>query len=219
MRSPIGGLKQLVELTLSTSDLTDTHSISEILEDIQKSASTTYELLENLLAWAKSQQNEVVFMPTKVNLYEIIDACSLLLAETARGKNISIHNQSSPSQFVFADQNMLMTILRNLLTNAIKFTHPNKNIYVSVIDTGIDMSISVKDEGVGVNPENLDKLFKPNDFLTTYGTSGEKGTGLGLLLCKDLVEKHNGEIWVESELGKGSVFNFTLPLQAETINN
>lgn len=219
LRSPIGGLKQLVELTLSTSDLTDTHSISEILEDIQKSASTTYELLENLLAWAKSQQNEVVFMPTKVNLYEIIDACSLLLAETARGKNISIHNQSSPSQFVFADQNMLMTILRNLLTNAIKFTHPNKNIYVSVIDTGIDMSISVKDEGVGVNPENLDKLFKPNDFLTTYGTSGEKGTGLGLLLCKDLVEKHNGEIWVESELGKGSVFNFTLPLQAETINN
>tara|TARA_R110001583_G_scaffold13561_3_gene57951 strand:+ start:7405 stop:9435 length:2031 start_codon:yes stop_codon:yes gene_type:complete len=219
LRSPIGGLKQFVELTLSTSDLTDTHSIREILEDIQKSANTTYDLLENLLAWAKSQRNEVVFMPTRVNLHEIINACTSLLAETARDKNISIHNQSSPNQFVFADQNMLMTILRNLLTNAIKFTHPNKNIYLSVIDTGIDISISVKDEGVGINPENLDKLFKPNDFLTTFGTSGEKGTGLGLLLCKDFAEKHNGKIWVESELGKGSVFNFTLPLQTETINN
>jgi PAS domain S-box-containing protein len=219
LRSPIGSLKQFVELTLSTSDLSHTQSISEMLEDIQKSTSTTYDLLENLLAWAKCQQNEVVFMPTRVNLCEVVDACTSLLAETARSKNISIHNQTSPNQFIFADQNMLMTILRNLLTNAVKFTHPNKNIYLSVIDTGIGVSVSVKDEGVGINSENLDKLFKPNDFLTTFGTSDEKGTGLGLLLCKDFVKKHNGEIWVESELGKGSVFNFTLPLQTETINS
>jgi signal transduction histidine kinase len=219
LRSPIGSLKQFVELTLSTSDLSHTQSISEMLEDIQKSTSTTYDLLENLLAWAKCQQNEVVFMPTRVNLCEVVDACTSLLAETARSKNISIHNQTSPNQFIFADQNMLMTILRNLLTHAVKFTHPNKNISLSVIDTGIGVSVSVKDEGVGINSENLDKLSKPNDFLTTFGTSDEKGTGLGLLLCKDFVKKHNGEIWVESELGKGSVFNFTLPLQTETINS
>ncbi|MCZ4695570.1 PAS domain S-box protein [Ancylomarina euxinus] len=212
LRSPIGGLKQLVELTLSTSNLSDVLSISEILEDIQKSASATYDLLENLLAWAKSQRNEVVFKPTQVNLYEIIDACTLLLTETTRIKNISIHNQSSPQQWGYADPNMLMTILRNLLTNAIKFTHSGKNIYVSVINTGKDIAFSVKDEGVGINSENLDKLFKPNDFLTTYGTSGEKGTGLGLLLCKEFVEKHSGKIWVESEIGKGSEFKFTIPL-------
>ncbi|WP_372641460.1 PAS domain S-box protein [Ancylomarina sp.] len=212
LRSPIGGLKQLIELTLSTSDLSDTQSISEILEDIRKSASTTYDLLENLLAWAKNQRNKVVFKPTQVNLHEIIDACILLMAEAARNKNITIRNEASPQQWVYADENMLMTILRNLLTNAIKFTHPNKNIYLSVIDNGIEVSFSVKDEGVGIKPENLEKLFKPNDFLTTYGTSGEKGTGLGLLLCKEFVEKHSGEIWVESELGKGSDFKFTIPL-------
>jgi len=212
LRSPIGGLKQLVELTLSTSDLSDVLSISEILEDIRKSASTTYDLLENLLAWAKSQRSTVVFKPTQVNLHETIEACVLLLEETIRSKNICIHNQASHKQLVYTDPNMLMTILRNLLTNAIKFTHPDKHIYVSVIDTEKGILISVKDEGVGINPENLDKLFKPNDFLTTYGTSGEKGTGLGLLLCKEFVEKHKGEIWVESELGKGSEFKFTLPL-------
>jgi PAS domain S-box-containing protein len=212
LRSPIGGLKQLIELTLSTTDLSDTQSISEILEDIQKSASTTYDLLENLLAWAKSQRNEVVFKPTQVNLHEMIDACTVLMAETARSKNITIYNQASSQQWVYADQNMLMTILRNLLTNAIKFTHSHKNIYLSVFNTDLGVSISVKDEGVGINPENLDKLFKSNDFLTTYGTSGEKGTGLGLLLCKEFVDKHSGKIWVESELGKGSEFKFTLPL-------
>ncbi len=212
LRSPIGGLKQLVELTLSTSDLSDVLNISEILEDIRKSASTTYDLLENLLAWAKSQRSTVVFKPTQVNLHETIEACVLLLEETIRSKNICIHNHASHKQLVYADPNMLMTILRNLLTNAIKFTHPDKHIYVSVMDTEKDILISVKDEGVGINPENLNKLFKPNDFLTTYGTSGEKGTGLGLLLCKEFVDKHGGEIWVESELGKGSEFKFTLPI-------
>jgi len=215
LRSPIASVKQLIELILSDYDLTDTKSISELLQIIQQTTSTTYDLLENLLAWANSQRDDVVFMPTKVNLYEIINACILLLDESAKSKNISIHNQISPNQLVYADQNMLMAILRNLLTNAIKFTHPYKNIYLSVIDNEIDITISVKDEGVGISSENLDKLFKSTEYLTTYGTSGEKGTGLGLLLCKEFVEKHGGRIWAESE--NGAIFNFTLPFQTNTI--
>ncbi len=121
----------------------------------------------------------------------------------------------SMNRFVFADPNMLMTILRNLLSNAIKFTLSNKNIYVSVIGTEIDVLICVKDEGVGIKSENVEKLFKVNDFSTTFGTSGEKGTGLGLLLCQDFVNKHGGKIWVESEVEKGSAFKFTLPEQTE----
>lgn len=215
LRSPIASVKQLIEIILSDYDLTDTESISELLQIIQQTTSTTYDLLENLLAWANSQRDDVVFMPTKVNLYETINACILLLDETAKSKNISIHNQISPNQLVYADQNMLMAILRNLLTNAIKFTLPHKNIYLSVINSGIDISISVKDEGVGISSENLDKLFKSTEYLTTYGTSGEKGTGLGLLLCKEFVEKHGGRIWAESQ--KGTTFNFSLPFQIGTI--
>ncbi|RXQ94509.1 PAS domain-containing sensor histidine kinase [Ancylomarina salipaludis] len=214
LRGPIGSFKQLIELILSNYDLTDTQSLTEILKVIQKTANTTYDLLENLLTWANSQRNEVVFMPANINLSEIIDTCTFMLAETAKSKNITVHNQVSADQLAYADKNMLMTILRNLISNAIKFTHPNKNIYLSAVDTSKHISISVKDEGVGISPENLGKLFKSTDYLTTYGTSGEKGTGLGLLLCKDFVEKHEGQIWVESEDEKGSVFYFTLPHQS-----
>lgn len=217
LRGPIGSLKQLIEMMLSECDLSDAKMNTEILQVLQKSASDTYDLLENLLAWANSQRNEVLFLPTNVNLYEIIEACKLLISEPAKNKDITIHNQTSPTQFAYADRNMLMTILRNLLTNAIKFSQPKTNIYLSVLETEIGVTISVKDEGVGINSENLSRLFKSNEYLTTFGTSGEKGTGLGLLLCKDFVEKHGSEIWVESVVGNGSVFNFTLLPKTEAM--
>jgi PAS domain S-box-containing protein len=211
LRGPIGSLKQLTNMMLSDCDLTDSEMTKEILQVLQKSASDTYDLLENLLAWANSQRNEIYFSPANINLHEIIEECKILVLDPARSKDITIHNQTSFSQFVYADRNMLMTILRNLLTNAIKFSQPQSNIYLSFIDTKKGVIISVKDEGVGINSENLCRLFKPTEYLTTYGTLGEKGTGLGLLLCKDLVEKHGSEIRVKSDVGKGSEFSFFIP--------
>ena len=218
MRGPIGGFKQLIDLTISDCDLSDTQSVSEILEVIQQSANTIYELLENLLDWAKSQRDAVMFMPSNLNLHQVIHACISLLSDMASKKDICIHNQTSSKQLVFADQNMLMTILRNLLTNAIKFTHPGNNIYVSVEDTGKAIFIRVKDEGVGMNAENLGNLFKATAGAPRFGTAGEKGTGLGLLLCKEFIEKHGGRIEAESEVGKGSTFCFSLPYARELMN-
>ncbi|MCZ4693879.1 PAS domain S-box protein [Ancylomarina euxinus] len=211
LRGPIGSLKQLIEMMLTDCDLTDTNTIKEILQLLQKSASSTYDLVENLLAWANLQRDGILFLPTNVNLYEIIEACKLLILDLAQSKDISIHNQTSPSQFVYADRNMLMAILRNLITNAIKFSQPKTSIYLSTIDTEMGVVISVKDEGVGMNSENLDRLFKTTEYLSTFGTLGEKGTGLGLLLCKELVEKHGSKIRVKSDVGKGSVFSFFIP--------
>lgn len=217
LRGPIGSLKQLTEMMLSDCDLSDAKMNTEILQVLQKSASDTYDLLENLLAWANSQRNEMFFSPTTLNLYEIIETCKLLISEPAKNKDITIHNQASPSQLVYADRNMLLTIFRNLLTNAIKFSHEKTNIYLSVINTEVGVVISVKDEGVGINSENLSRLFKPTEYMTTYGTSGEKGTGLGLLLCKDFVEKHGSKIRVKSEVGKGSVFSFFIPYNEKNV--
>ncbi|MGZ2368597.1 sensor histidine kinase [Ancylomarina sp. YFZ004] len=217
LRGPVGSLKQLTKMMLTDCDLNDTRVITEMLKALQKSANSTYDLLENLLAWANSQRNEVLFFPTNVNLYKIIEACILLASDLAQKKDITIHNQTSPSQIIYADRNMLMTILRNLLTNAIKFSHSKTNIYLSVIDTELGVEVSVKDEGVGINSENLVRLFKPTEFLTTFGTLGERGTGLGLLLCKEFVEKHGSEIRVKSDIGKGSVFSFFIPYKEKNI--
>jgi len=211
LRGPIGGFKQIIELLLSNYDLSDTKRLTKLLQAIQTSASTTYDLLENLLSWAKSQRNEVVYNPSNINLNEISEISISLLEGIAKNKNITIKNLIPIDQFIYADENMIMTIVRNLISNAIKFTNENKTIYLSVIENEINLTISVKDEGIGIKQENLKKLFNSKENFTTYGTSGEKGTGLGLLLCKEFVEKHGGKIWIESEEGKGSDFKFTMP--------
>nr|NQU88953.1 PAS domain S-box protein [Bacteroidota bacterium] len=212
LRGPIGGFKQLIELMISDFDLTDTAILSETLQMIQGTANTTYDLLENLLLWSKSQQNEIVFSPANCNLYEIAEKSINLLQELAKQKKIEIFNKIPQDQIIFADVNMLMTVIRNLISNAIKFTHQNKCIYVSVEKDENFCTISVKDEGIGIGPENIEKIFNPNVNFTTYGTGNEKGSGLGLMLCKEFVEVHGGIIWVESDPGMGSDFKFTIPL-------
>lgn len=213
LRGPIGASKSLIDLILSDFDLSDTEYLTQTLETLQSASSSTYDLLEILLEWAKSQQNEVSFTPEKISLKTLVDTTINLLSEAANKKSIQIHNNIPENQFVYADKNMLSTTIRNLVSNAIKFTLENKNIRISINENENLWTISIEDEGIGIDKENLHKLFKANESFTTYGTANEKGSGLGLLLCKEFVIRHDGQIWAESEVGKGSNFTFTLPKQ------
>jgi len=210
LRGPIGASKSLIDLILSDFDLSDTEYLTQTLETLQSTSSSTYDLLEILLEWAKSQQNEVSFTPRSISLKSLVDTTINLLSEAANKKSIQIHNYIPEKQLVYADENMLSTTIRNLISNAIKFTPENKNIRISISENDSLWTINIKDEGVGINEEDQHKLFKADESFTTYGTANEKGSGLGLLLCKEFVIKHGGQIWVESKVGKGSDFIFTL---------
>ncbi|RLD65404.1 MAG: hypothetical protein DRI95_08810, partial [Bacteroidetes bacterium] len=191
--------------------------IGAINQDIQN----TYKLLENLLLWSQSQQGTIEFNPQKENLYLLSIETLNLLNQSATKKTIQLINKIPEDVFVEADKNMLAAIMRNLISNAIKFTPGN-----GVVEIGCRVSpvkthghasqhdtlyeIYVKDSGIGLTKEKQAKLFKISENISTKGTEKETGTGLGLILCKEFVEKHDGRIWVESEPGKGSSFIFTL---------
>lgn len=215
LRGPIGNLKSIIEVLINDENLADPQDLKTIMEGLRSSTSATYDLLENLLLWAKSQQNEVVFMPSKINLYQVAETTILLLNDMASKKSISVFNRIPQDFVVRVDKNMIMTVIRNLLSNALKFTNIDKNIYLSATEVDLTFSISVKDEGIGMSHDDIKKLFNPTTNHSTFGTSGEKGTGLGLLLCKDFVERHKGNIRIESELGKGSEFTVSIPKISE----
>jgi PAS domain S-box-containing protein len=179
---------------------------------INTSAVQTFRLLENLLEWANSQLGKILFNPGYFNLSDIVAEEFLNLNDLAMGKGIELNNSLPVDLLILADVNMIKTIMRNLLTNAIKFTHRNGKVEVSATADNTHIEISVSDSGIGMTPVIIDKIFRLDGNLSTRGTEDEKGTGLGLILCKEFVEKHGGKIWVESEPGKGSEFKFTLPV-------
>ncbi len=179
---------------------------------INTSAVQTMRLLENLLEWANSQRGKITFSPEPINLYELFNEEFIMMNEMAMGKNIELKNSFDDSLMITADKNMIKTILRNLISNAIKFTHKNGKVEVKAVVDDRQAEISVSDNGIGMTKETMAKLFRLDGNLSTRGTENEKGTGLGLFLCKEFIEKHGGKIWVESEPGKGSTFKFILPL-------
>jgi len=186
---------------------------SHIYESIHKS----YKLLENLLIWARAQKDGLVFYPEKINLYFFAKDIIELLKQSAEKKSITIENHINKEIIVDADQNMLATILRNLISNAIKFTSRGGNVKLSVkYSLGKQnksyAEISVQDSGMGVASKVKSNLFNLSESISTKGTEKEEGTGLGLILCKEFVEEHGGKIYVKSEHGKGSNFVFTLPV-------
>ena len=197
---------------LTNLDLSNTKRLTELIKSLHTNASSINELLENLLLWSKSQRSEIECNPQPINPYEITETCICVYNETAKKKGINIYNNVPKELMVTADLDMTSTVIRNLLSNAIKFTRSNKGISLSLIKEGIHCTYCVKDEGIGINQTDLGKIFVSNQHFTTRGTSGEKGSGLGLMLCKDFVEKQGGNIWVDSEVGVGSNFRFTLPV-------
>jgi signal transduction histidine kinase len=185
--------------------------IKEFSNLINTSATQTLRLLENLLEWANSQRGKISFDPGPVNLNELLIEEFNVLSDMARTKNIDLKSWLPDNLIISADRNMIKTILRNLISNAIKFTHKNGQVEVKAIIVNNQVEISVSDNGVGMTKEIISKLFRIDGDLSIRGTENEKGTGLGLFLCKEFVEKHGGKIRAESEPGKGSIFSFVLP--------
>jgi signal transduction histidine kinase/ligand-binding sensor domain-containing protein len=186
--------------------------IEECAMLINTSAVRTFHLLENLLEWANSQRGKILFAPVQVNFRDLFFEDMVTLKSMASAKNVELKDSIPENLMITADKNMLKTILRNLISNAIKFTNRNGKVEVAAMLDDRQVEISVSDNGIGMTKETISKLFRIDSNLSTPGTEDEKGTGLGLFLCKEFVEKHGGWIWVETNPGKGSTFKFNLPL-------
>jgi len=216
LKNPFNSLLGFSELLHNDFDTLDEATIKEFAGYIYESAQNTYKLLENLLVWARSQSGAIEYKPSMINIKMLVDENLNLLQSVAVKKNIRLESGVSESITINTDPDLISTVIRNLVSNAIKFTTENGDVTLSAtLRSGSEqkdaLEISVSDTGVGISPENLKKLFLLDKNYSSNGTAGESGTGLGLILCKEFVEKCGGKIWVESEVGQGSVFHFSIP--------
>jgi signal transduction histidine kinase len=212
LRGPLGSLLGLLDLLHDNINDYSIVEIEEILSISSNSAHNVFNLLEHLLKWSNSQSGKIIFEPRRMSFKEICSEIIDILKPTADSKNITITLHLIDTFEVFADRNMLDTILRNLISNAIKFTNRGGTIDIQAKRTTENTIISIKDTGVGIGTEDLKKIFDATQLFSLKGTENENGTGFGLKLCKEFVEIQKGEIWVVSnEIEKGSTFCFTLP--------
>lgn len=213
LRSPFNsflGLTQLLAENLSRFTMDE---LQELSMDMKKSATNLLRLLENLLQWARFQQGSIPFNPEPLNLLQQVEVCIAMVIGQANNKKIELSYHIPDSLIVYADSNILQTTIRNMITNAIKFTPRGGKIHLSAKPVNESfLEISIQDTGVGMTKEMVNNLFRLDVKTNREGTDGEPSTGLGLLLCKEFIEKHGGKIWVESELGKGTIFTFSIPL-------
>ncbi len=212
LRNPFNALLGFTDLLLSNLREFDYDDIEMQITLVNQTARNTFNLLNDLLLWSQSQSGKLPFNPQKIDFKEHCDELVKTKKKQLFAKNISIECSEVENVFLLSDENMLKTILRNLVSNAIKFTHKNGHIIIRAERDQDKVIISVVDNGVGISFENQTKLFDLKTIYTSHGTENEIGTGLGLLLCKEFAEKHGGIIWVESELGKGSSFKFSIPI-------
>jgi signal transduction histidine kinase len=216
LKSPFTALLGYSEIIAMEFDTLTADEIKRYSIEINKALKNQFNLLEDLLSWARLETGAIQVGLLELNLFERVKSAVDLLIVNAQDKNISLINKVSAEQDVFADEDMLHSILKNLLSNAIKFTKPGGLINIISTDAGKFVELTVEDNGIGIKRENINKIFGLNCF-TTYGTNNEKGTGLGLLLTKEMVEKNGGTIHVESVYGKGSKFTVTLPKPSSRI--
>ncbi len=211
LRSPFNGFLGLTQMMAEDLPTMTLEEIQSIAVSMRSSATTLYRLLENLLQWSTMQQNRISFNPVLIKLNSIICDSIALVIQSANNKGIEIMCLIEGEIEVFADLNMLQTVLRNLVSNSIKFTPKGGKIDISALikEDGL-VEIAIRDSGIGMNKETLNGLFKLDVNTSRKGTDGESSTGLGLIICKDFIEKNGGEIWAESQEGKGSTFYFTL---------
>lgn len=211
LRGPVGTSADLLEVMIDSYDNLSSDEQLKMLEILKNSAKSTFNLLETLLNWSIIQTGNIVFKPELLNLTECISSIVENMVPTAFSKNISLFFEPSQDIFAYADQNMIQTTFRNLIGNAIKFTFRGGAVEIKVSNEEQGAKISISDNGVGMDEETRKNLFVLNKLYSKYGTENEKGTGLGLILCKEFIEKHGGHILVESEIGKGSTFIFYIP--------
>jgi len=213
LRSPFTSIIGFAEVILEDLNSLSKDDIKEFTGNIYKSSKNIQNLLENLLQWSRVQTGRIEFNPIKFDLDNLVNEVVALYQVNAARKKITLVNELEKDYSVVADKFMVDTVLRNLVSNSIKFTKQNGEILISVSDNSEDgcLLVTVADTGVGMKDEILAKLFKIDENVTTKGTEKEKGTGLGLILCKEFIEKHTGKIWAESTIGEGSKFKFTIP--------
>lgn len=219
LKNPFTVILSLSEtLSESFKDL-EQDELEECLKKMHNSAQKVYDLLANLLTWSRSQTGKIQFNPIELNLYLLVQEITDLLRNQYELKSIKLNVAIDPDIMVQADGNMLNTVMRNLISNAIKYTNKAGviNVYGNERDKAIE--IAVEDNGVGIHKDVIDKLFKVEHKVSSPGTNDERGTGLGLILCKEFIEKHGGRIWLSSELGKGSTFYFTIPYLKPSMDN
>ncbi len=211
LKGPFQPLLGMSEILANEHHLLNENEREKFVKEIHGLLKNQFKLVDNILDWARMQTGKLQFNPVKINLSKKVNEVISILNANALIKNISVSNNVESNVIVFSDSYMLQSILQNLISNAIKFTNGNGKISISSLDSNGTCEISVADNGMGISDEGMKKIFRIDTQHSTLGTENEKGTGLGLIICKEMVEKNNGKIWVESKMGSGSRFYFTLP--------
>lgn len=211
LRTPLVGLTGYAEILSQDIDELSKEEVREYSNSIVEISRQTIKFLSNLLEWSRLQTGKIQYMPNDVSIKLTVDSIYQLLKSNAAKKKITITNQTNPEHIVYADENMIYSVLNNLISNAIKFTNVGGEIIISSREEGDKIITTVKDNGIGMDEEQMKNLFTLNKSFTTPGTAKEKGTGLGIILCRDFINKNFGKLWVESKVGEGSEFSFSLP--------
>ena len=212
LRSPMASMKMLLNTIMMSveKDKIDP-DIFDMLEMSNKTSEEVFSLLDNLLKWTKSQLGKLTVISQKLDISGLADGVVEVMNSVAEVKHIKLIRTDHESFFVYVDIEMIKSVLRNLISNAVKFSNPDSEIKVGIKAEDGKVIVSVTDSGKGIKKEDQHKLLKDSTHFTTYGTNSEEGSGLGLLLCRDFARKNGGELWFESEENLGSVFSFSLP--------
>ncbi len=212
LRGPLSGLMQLLEILADEYSSLEEQERLKLISEAATSAKRTYNLMENLLEWSRVQSGKMEYQPERINLLQLVNDVSSLYNQNIKNKNISLEINIQDNISVFADRKMSETVLRNLISNAVKFTYASGCISLASEKKNDFIIVKIRDTGVGISSDELLNLFRLDVSHSTKGTENESGTGLGLILCKELVERQGGKIWIESKISEGSTFYFTIPL-------
>jgi signal transduction histidine kinase/Tfp pilus assembly protein PilF len=210
LRNPIGAFSEMLGQIVDSPEIFPEELRAQILKELRKEADSTFYLLENLLSWARTQKENIEYKPELIHLKSVIDNNILLNSRFSENKGIQLVAEGEYDYMVYFDINMLNLILRNLISNAIKFSYPEGFVRIKVVDERDIVRVCVIDEGIGIDEKNIPFLFDSHKQIATYGTANEKGSGLGLVLCHEFIKKDGGEITVTSKKGKGTAICFTL---------
>ena len=220
LRSPFNSFLGLTELMAEDFQHLTREQLEKMVFSLKNSATNLYRLLENLLQWSKIQRGLIPFKPERIELRALVTESIYMVKEPAKNKNIDISIDVPANQSIFADRNILQTIIRNLVSNSIKFTPKGGKVVISsAIGSSKETEIIIADTGIGMNQQEINNLFQIDMQNNRKGTEGEASTGLGLIICKELIARHGGILWLESEEGKGSVFHFSVPGSDEKNKN
>lgn len=219
LKNPFNSLLSSSNLLISEYDHLQIDEAKELIGNVNFAANNLFKLINDLLLWASTQAGGIEYLPAKNDLKLIATQVIALLKLNSDEKGIEVDSEIEEETFAFFDENTITTVLRNLVSNAIKFTNSGGKVTISAEELKNEIRISVNDNGTGIQKDKIENIFRIDKKHTTYGTGGEKGTGLGLILCKEFVEQNKGKLTVKSEFGKGSCFSFTLPADGELTND